>query len=365
MPEIYRRVIKGRSLKQIAEWLNGEGVRPASGIWWPRNLAKIIRNPTYRGHRCAREVIPPDGVETRDEKVIRYRYGDRWTEHPRWVYGKVVHQCEALVDAATWKRANEALTNRPGGGRTSQDPAMLAGALWCPHCPDSPMYRIKTWTSRAGEPYLYYRCTGRGAGRQSCGLMVRLEVADAGVNHIIAAKFDVPVIAYAVIPGNEAEIESRLEEVRFEISRLSSDLPDEEYDRELRRLRRKRDRVAATEVVEDRVELTDTGERYSELWDGLSVAERGPWLAEHGFRVTASKTEMTVARGKVAYTATLRSAALPLLRWTVRQRSRSIANTGPGARPGRPGRNGRPPRRVPRMGSGEPGRQLRGRARRC
>jgi site-specific DNA recombinase len=306
VPEIYRLVIKGWSLKRIADWLNAEGVRPMSGVWWPRNLAKMIRNPTYKGFRCTRETIPPDDVEARDGKIIRYRYGDRWTEHPRWVYGKVVHRCEALVDAATWKRANEALTNRPGRGRSSQDPAMLAGALWCPDCPDSPMYRIKTWTSRRGEPYLYYRCTGRGANRQSCGLMVRVEAVDAAVNQIIAEQFDSPVMEHQIIPGNEAEIENRLEEVRFEIRQLGAqNLADSEYDRELRRLRRKRDRVAATAIVEDRVELTDTGERYSGLWDGLSVAERGAWLAENGFRVTASKAKVTVTRGE-------KSAALDL-----------------------------------------------------
>ena len=84
-------------------------------------------------------------------------------------------------------------------------------------------------------------------------------------------------MAHAIIPGNEAEIAARLEEIRFEIGQLgSADLDDEEYDRRLAELRAERDRVKATEVVPDRVELTETGERYSELWARTPVPERGP-----------------------------------------------------------------------------------------
>ena len=103
--------------------------------------------------------------------------------------------------------------------------------------------------------------------------------------------FATPVMAHAIIPGNEAEIGARLEEIRFEMRQLgSADLDDEEYDRRLAELRAERDRVKAAEVVPDRVELTDTGEVYSELWARTPVPERGPWLARHGFRVYASKT---------------------------------------------------------------------------
>jgi site-specific DNA recombinase len=303
VPAIFQRVIKGWSLSQIADWLNAEEVRPVSGVWWPRNLAKLIRNPTYKGFRCTREAIRADEVETRDGKVLRYRYGDRWVEHPRWTYGKAIHRCEPLVDAATWKRANEALTNRPGRGRISKDPAMLTGVLWCPRCPDSPMYRRITWTNRQGEPYLYYRCFGRGANRQSCGLMVRVGMVDAAVDHLMRTFFNTPVMENRVKRGNEAQLENWLEEIRFEIAQLGSrDLPDEEYDAELARLRAERDQVAATKLIPDTVELVPTGEKYLELWERTPVPERGPWLARHGFRVTACKTEVTVAQGTVVVT---------------------------------------------------------------
>ena len=116
IPLIYQHCIEGWSLEKIAKWLNAEDVRPVSGVWWPRSIAGLIKNPVYKGHRCKQEVIPPDDVEERDGKVIRYRYGDTWVETPRWQYGRTIHRCEPLVDAATWKRANEALTTRPNRG---------------------------------------------------------------------------------------------------------------------------------------------------------------------------------------------------------------------------------------------------------
>jgi site-specific DNA recombinase len=298
VPEIYRLAIKGWSLSRIADWLNAEGVRPVSGVWWPRNLAKIIRNPTYRGFRCTREPVPPDDVETRGGKVIRYRYGGRWTEQPRWVYGQAIHACEPLVDAATWQRANDALTNRPGRGRTAKTPAMLTGALWCPRCDDSPMYRIVTWTNRQGQPYVYYRCYGRGAARQSCGLMVRMEQVDAAVDRAIAKYFKTPIKEHQIIEGNAAEIANRLEEIRFALKQLPGRrLPRQAEQAEREKLWAKEDRVAATKITEDRVKLLPTGETYLQQWERLSGPERGPWLAKHKFRITASKTEVTVAQG--------------------------------------------------------------------
>ena len=163
------------------------------------------------------------------------------------------------MDAEVFRRAGKALDGRPKRGHI--DPAnraMLSGVLACPVCEDSPMYRLASG---------YYRCTGRGANRRGCGNMVRVDAADAAVNRAIAEDFATPVMAHAVIPGNEARIAARLEEIRFEVRQLgSADLDDAEYDRRLAGLRAERDQVKAAEVVPDRVELTDTGEVYSELW---------------------------------------------------------------------------------------------------
>jgi hypothetical protein len=126
------------------------------------------------------------------------------------------------------------------------------------------------------------------------------------VNQIIAETFDVPVLEHRIIPGNEAEIERRLAEISFELEQLPRrGLPDEQEDAERARLRAERKRVATTTVIEDRVELVPTGRTYLKEWQELSVPERGPWLAANGFRVTASKTEVTVTQGEVSATLAL------------------------------------------------------------
>ena len=136
--------------------------------------------------------------------------------------------------------------------------------------------------------------------------MVRAEAVDAAVDRIITSYFDTPVMQHTIVPGNEADLAARLEEIRFEIGQLGSlDLGDDDYDRRLAGLREQRDRVKDTPAVPDRVELTDTGERYSRLWERTPAPERGPWLARHRFRVCASKAEVTVEQGGTTATVSL------------------------------------------------------------
>lgn len=297
IPLVYQHCIDGWSLEKIAKWLNAEGVKPVSGVWWPRSIGGLIKNPVYKGHRCKREAVPPDDVQEREGKVIRYRYGNTWVETPRWQYGKAIHRCEPLVHAARWKRANEELHARINRGLPDpQHRAMLAEALFCPFCEDSPMYRHRA-TSR-GRAYFYYRCFGRGSERRSCGNMVRVELVDAAVNEIMASTFDVPLMRHEIVYGNETEIEAELERIKVELKQLvARELDWEGEDRERARLRAEYDRLASTVLIEDRVELVETDDTYFELWERLSLPERGPWLVEQEFRVTASKEQVTVSLG--------------------------------------------------------------------
>lgn len=300
VPLIYQFCIDGRSAEKIAEWLNGEV--PAKGkAWWAHTVLGIIRNPVYKGHLCERETVPPDEVEEVEGKPVRYRYGSNWTLAPRWQYGRTVHRCEPLVDAAVWKRANEALSTRSRRGYTDPETrAMLSGALYCPFCDDSPMYRITCQAPGQARKYFYYRCSGRGILRKSCGNMVRLEAVDAAVNEIMTETFDEPIMRYEIVYGNEAEIEAETERIKFELKQLAAkELDWDEEDRQRALLREEQKRIADTKVIEDRIELVETDDTYLELWERMSIQSRGPWLAEHGFRVTASKDVVTVTRGEI------------------------------------------------------------------
>ena len=304
VPLIYQHCIEGWSLEKIAKWLNDEGIKPVSGVWWPKSLGLLVKNPVYKGRRCKREAISPDDVEERDGKVVRYRYGSTWLETPRWQFGKTIHRCEPLVDAAIWKSANETLATRHKRGHSDpENRAMLAEAVFCPFCADSPMYRLRAKNSNYPVAYFYYRCTGRGSQRRSCGNRVRLELVDAAVNEIMSSTFDVPVMRHEIIYGNEVEIEGELGRIKFELEQLAAkELDWEDEDRERARLRAEYDRAASTEVVEDRLELVETDDTYLGLWERLSIPERGSWLVEHGFRVTASKERVIVSQGPVSAT---------------------------------------------------------------
>lgn len=293
VPLIYAKVIAGVSLTNIALWLIAEGVPPMgiakeredgrgkTGQWWSRSVLQLVRNPVYKGHRC---------VKT-----------------GRTTWGKTVHRCPAIVDAGTWRKAQAALQPKYRGP-AAEHRAMLAGAVFCGNSEctteDSPMYRIHPGKQRPGAPprtALYYRCAGRGANRKGCGTMIRLEIVDSAVNEIIAESFDTPVMARKLIPGNELELEARLEEVLSELREMDpSEMSDDEYDSELKRLRAERDEIKATTPIPDRVDLVPTGDTYAGLWGILGPSERGPWLVSQGFRVMVSKTRVTVSQGDVS-----------------------------------------------------------------
>jgi len=311
VPLIFEHMIEGWSQDQIAQWLREAGVEPLSGVWWTKTIGTIIRNPVYMGRRCARAFIPPDEVEERDGKPIRYRYGKNWVSYPRWVYGPTIHRCEPLVDADTWRRANDALGNaRPKRGRVDVERrAMLSGVLYCPDCGgDSPMYRHHSPSPRKGRdriPMFYYRCRGRGARHASCGNMVPLGLVDAAADAIIRSRFDTPVMVKKIIPGNEAKIEARLAEIDFDLQQLGSrGLPWDVEDTERIELRAEHGRVKATKIIPDSVESVPMGETYSDLWERTPVNERGPWMARNGFVAYASKTKVTVKHAATGIEAT-------------------------------------------------------------
>ncbi|MCL2582946.1 MAG: recombinase family protein [Streptosporangiales bacterium] len=275
VPQIYQRCIAGESLASIARWLDAEtwpGIPFRYHRWYPAQVGRLIRKPTYIGQRCA----TPETNTT-------------------LVYGKTLLTCEPLVDAGTFTRAALALEERPKRGPAkAENRAMLAGVLFCPHCPNnSPMYRIPSRSHRPGVPnLLYYRCFGRGSQRKGCGNSVRLDEVDDIMNDIMHLDFNKPIKAWTIIPGNEAEIEARIEEVNFKLRQLPQlNLDFDEEDRRRALLRDQLTEARNAERHEDEVIWSETDERYSEQWDRTPVHQRAAWLADKGFTVTATKDD--------------------------------------------------------------------------
>ena len=145
----------GASLGDVARWLTAEGVAPGRGegrpgnAWWAKSVANAVRARTLLGeHACSWK-------------------GQRWVHRFGGVPG--IH--------ATWLAANQALDQRgakwaKGEARTRRAVEPLSGVSRCRHCAakgtDSPMYRLTSGN---------LRCTGRGAARRGCGLMLPLTVA--------------------------------------------------------------------------------------------------------------------------------------------------------------------------------------------
>jgi len=139
---------------------------------------------------------------------------------------------------------------------------------------------------------LYYRCFGRGSQRKGCGNSVRLDEVDDIMNDIMHLDFNKPIKAWTIIPGNEAEIEARIEEVNFKLRQLPQlNLDFDEEDRRRALLRDQLTEARNAERHEDEVIWSETDERYSEQWDRTPVHQRAAWLADKGFTVTATKDD--------------------------------------------------------------------------
>jgi DNA invertase Pin-like site-specific DNA recombinase len=150
VPEIFRRIIDGQSVMQLARWLDEEGVRPVhGGQWSDGSLRQIIQSQTYAGRR----VDAKGQVELELDEDAR------------------------LIDMDIWKQANQRIARK----RTTKvqfdppaDMALLVGAT-CNH-PDcnagyngkaSPLYRIIA--GRGAARRAYYRCSGAQPTRKGCG----------------------------------------------------------------------------------------------------------------------------------------------------------------------------------------------------
>jgi DNA invertase Pin-like site-specific DNA recombinase len=291
--EIFDRVIAGQSLADVCTWLDSLEVKRSKTTtskyqagevtpWWPAMLMRLVRHPAYSG----RYYVKRTGD---DGKTATY-----------------AHKCDPIVSRKTQQQAIEALAAREKRGPRGnpETRAMLKGVITCPLCEASPMYRI---TGRLGAGrQAYYRCFGRGAQRQGCGNLVKMDLADEAVDKIMAGTFDTPVRLYLLIKGNDWSDEIQV--VKDEIAQLGAeDLADDEYDRRLKELRAERDRLQALPADDDEWREEDGDETYADAYAALPVHERGAWLKSHGFTVRADKTAVTVSQrdaagGEVAWT---------------------------------------------------------------
>jgi hypothetical protein len=245
------------------------------------------------------------------DAVVAYKT-DRWSRGTQEDFTRIefwaTQNGKRLIDARRFRLANEALAGREKRGPRGepQTRAMLKGAIKCPDCEGSSMNKLtcRASSKHGGGTYTYYRCTGTGSRRKGCGNMVRMEVADAAVDEIMATTFRVRVKRLILVKGTDYQ--DQLEEISYRIRALDPDvMSDEQFDEQVRRLRAERDRLKALPAEPDRWEEQLTGELYADIYQALPVSERGAWLTSHGFLVHATKKEVSVIQGDVRGTAHL------------------------------------------------------------
>lgn len=231
-PLIFEAITEGQTLRQVCGWLNAKGIPSKQGKQWsPRSLQSMIRNRTYTGMRTSVTDVP-------------------------------LFPVEAVIPADLWLRANDRLRNAPAPrrGPSTSESALLTGSLFCDMCPrdgkHAPMYRTSK-TEKTGETYTYYRCAGHYPENKGCGFMVDLAATDEAAIVILSTSEE-PRTELELVKGvNHAE---ELAQVRLAIRDLATlELSDEEHDRRLKELRKRRDELKDMENIPDRWEPVDTG----------------------------------------------------------------------------------------------------------
>ncbi|MDA1128606.1 MAG: recombinase family protein, partial [Chloroflexi bacterium] len=109
-----------------------------SGLWWPTQIAKMIRSTTYKGEHTFNEVV--------------------------------TREVPAIVDAATWVKANQYLTaNTRLPNRADKFRYLLRGLITCATCGALYNGHQQGNTRKAGDRaiLLYYRCGAQMGDRQS------------------------------------------------------------------------------------------------------------------------------------------------------------------------------------------------------
>ena len=255
-PEAFGRIADGQSLTEVARWLKANGIGSGNA----RTVGMMIRNPAYKGTVTARSDLHDE------DGAIVFRKG------------AIIHRCEPLVDAALWKRANDALdsdTRRKRG--PNQVKALLSGIARCAEC-GAPLYRTH---AERGAASAAYRCKA-SQGHP----MVPVKMLDKWVDGQMAAN-GAFVLRETLIPGRDysAEIEAAEDELR----RLPlQGLEEDAEDARRAELRAERRRLRSLPAEPPRTETEVMPVLVGDLWTELDQDEKRRYLLDGGVTVYAA-----------------------------------------------------------------------------
>lgn len=308
-PEILERIAAGASLGDVARWLTAEGVAAGRGYGTCSECPRVwkVNEKTGRGHwsyagQC------PNGDHTGElapwwaksvAAVVRSK--TLLGESPcAWKDQNWIHRFDAVVSHDVWLAANKSLDERgakwhDGAARTGRKSAEpLSGVSRCEHCSsrgiDSPMYRLTSGN---------LRCTGRGADRKGCGVMLPMatarDLADLAFGEMTGLLY--AMFERKRVPGNAAELEIR----RDELEQREREIANSAMTRAERRaamaaLDAEYEALEATEIIPDTEETLPTGEDYAAYWARLDADGRRGFLRSGEFSVRFGRADGTERR---------------------------------------------------------------------
>lgn len=190
--EIYSQVLSGIPFVDIANDLNGRGIKTKQGNLWNKNsFHRMLSNDAYIGVYRHSGVVNPNGIPPILEKEVFY----------------------------AMQRYMETKKNPRGRHRENND-YLLTGKLFCGHC-GTPMVGI-AGTSRTGAMHYYYTCNKRRADNSCKKKNVRKDyieqiVADLTMQFILQDDV-VDWIASCGMELMESNAETKLSELEAELA---------------------------------------------------------------------------------------------------------------------------------------------------
>jgi site-specific DNA recombinase len=280
--QIVEKRISGMSQRQIAAWLNQQGVRTKTGAAWRQtSVASILKSRSLIGQR------EHGGRLVTDDKGRPLQFGDPLIPVEKW------EELQAFEEGQDVRR-----------GPLTGTPYLLRGLLFCGSC-GLVMYRSTQGQGRAPS----YRCASKVKAKK-CPAPQQIPL------HAIEPRFealfmDTMGLAYVperkFVPGEDhsrelAQVEANLQRYRAE---ADARLWDDEMDRYMSimtNLTAERNRLRALPQRPDRWEYIPTDQRYWKVWEEADTEGRRDLLAKLQVEAKlyapedAHKIQMEIAR---------------------------------------------------------------------
>jgi DNA invertase Pin-like site-specific DNA recombinase len=173
----------GWSLRRCSQWLGEQGLK-----YTPHGVAKLLRNPVWRGHLFMSEHGNSREAQKRERDTRKAEKAQGLKPTPQSPKPQVCfyNAHEAILSEEEYQRITwRLMDNQENARRGSNAPRYpLSGLVWCGYCETKLTVHNHT-DRRYGRRYMRYICRNRECQRQSVSLL------------ILEAKLKETLVAYA------------------------------------------------------------------------------------------------------------------------------------------------------------------------